>query len=410
MAAGALANRLAITNDITVTSVGGPEHTFIVGARSQNANGCGPGAMRCVYMSAGTLQGFTVTGGATDDTAGGLENDCGGGIYSLLSSSASVIDCIISNNIAYSKGGGTSFSTLYRCRISGNSASNFGGAVRGGAVYDSLIVNNSGPNAIAYVNTLSHVTAYNDSPVYTSSADNSILILIGGGNSFVNSASGRQARHSCVSGTLSAANDGGGNLSADPLFVDAANGDFRLAAGSPCVDAANPAYTADPLGVALDGALRTQNGVPDIGAYEWDWRPVFAEDLDCPSLTVTAVTPFVTHTNHASYTGGTAVYLDGAAARSYGQESVELELVWDLRAATAISLSFEVDGAGTLTLYEDDQLIASAVSQDGFQTIKYTVQQKPTCLRAVYAAPAGDTGGALLDAFEGVGGTLILLR
>jgi len=50
------------------------------------------------------------------------------------------------------------------------------------------------------------------------------------------------------------------------------------------------------------------------------------------------------------------------------------------------------------------------VLADGYQTLKYGVQGKPCSLRAVYAVAEGDTGGALLDAFESAGGFMLLLR
>lgn len=52
------------------------------------------------------------------------------------------------------------------------------------------------------------------------------------------------------------------NLSADPLFINAAGGDFHLAAGSPCKD------SGTPVGLSLDYEGKTVYGNPDIGAYD----------------------------------------------------------------------------------------------------------------------------------------------
>jgi hypothetical protein len=68
---------------------------------------------------------------------------------------------------------------------------------------------------------------------------------------------------------VGAIKDQGGNQTAPPLFVDAANGNYAEAAGSPTIDAGViiPAY-ATPA-VDLAGNLRAIGGGTDIGAYEF---------------------------------------------------------------------------------------------------------------------------------------------
>jgi hypothetical protein len=47
-----------------------------------------------------------------------------------------------------------------------------------------------------------------------------------------------------------------GNIDADPLFVDAAGGDFALQPGSPCINTGDPALSPDPDGSFADmGAI-----------------------------------------------------------------------------------------------------------------------------------------------------------
>jgi hypothetical protein len=60
---------------------------------------------------------------------------------------------------------------------------------------------------------------------------------------------------------------GTGNLDADPLFLDVANGNYRLAPGSPLLDAGDNAAPHLPA-TDLDGNSRISNGFVDIGAYE----------------------------------------------------------------------------------------------------------------------------------------------
>lgn len=82
-----------------------------------------------------------------------------------------------------------------------------------------------------------------------------------------------------------------GGLNADPLFVDAANGDFGLQANSPARDAGQtiPAIEED-----IWGTLRPQGSGYDLGAIEMEpeapsvppagWQLAFSDDFDSLSL------------------------------------------------------------------------------------------------------------------------------
>ncbi len=62
------------------------------------------------------------------------------------------------------------------------------------------------------------------------------------------------------------ASEGPGDLAVDPGFVAASEGDYHLTAGSPAIDAADPAYS---VGTDSDGEARPSGPAPDLGLDEY---------------------------------------------------------------------------------------------------------------------------------------------
>ena len=188
----------------------------------------------------------------------------GGGVSSGWSSSAVLIRCLISENFAFEGGGidcGSS-DVLINCAISGNRAG------IGGAVYSygssAMFTNCTITNNRAELGGGGMSCESSPVPNFT----NSILWNEGeelrGGSSFP------QITYSAVEGGY----PGLGNIDADPLFVDAANSDFRLSAGSPCIDAGTRVEVYDdldgnPRPVDVLGRGHAGADAYDIGCYEF---------------------------------------------------------------------------------------------------------------------------------------------
>ncbi len=163
-----------------------------------------------------TLNNCTLIGNQAYND-GDLYADAGGG-----ADSSTLNNCIVMDNGA-DFGGGVEESTLNNCTLTGNSAgNNFGGA-------DSSTLN----NCIVYYNT--NGDYFNSSLNY------------------------------CC--TAQPPDNGIGNITNEPAFVDLAGGDFHLQPNSPCINAGNNAYVS--VTNDLDGNPRIQGGTVDIGAYEY---------------------------------------------------------------------------------------------------------------------------------------------
>ncbi|MHC4144812.1 MAG: M56 family metallopeptidase, partial [Planctomycetota bacterium] len=213
----------------------------------------------------------TFTGNSTQLDGGGMNNDSngnpivtnctftgnsakdGGGMFNFPDSSPTLTNCVFNENSANDRGGGiynwvNSNPTIVNCIFSGNSAT------EGGAIY--IVTNSSSTitNCILWGNTATsgpQLALYENSSVAIDYCD-----LQGGltridvdPSSFVTW--------------------GPGNTDADPLFVDAANADYHLQAGSPCIDAGDNSAIPQSVVEDIDGNPRIINGIVDMGAYEY---------------------------------------------------------------------------------------------------------------------------------------------
>ena len=294
---GALSNRAAVDRPLFVHSANGAGVTVIQGQWAQGTTN-GDTAVRCVYLTNGaTLSGFTITNGATFGTNGDYSRERSGGGVWCEGPSASVVNCAVVGNSSQFDGGGVYSGTLSNCTVACNVA-NSGGGVSYGILNNCIVVSNTaGSGAAVYSGTLNNclVTANVAGPYGTyyggttyGSTLNSCTVASNTGVA----ALGYYAGHSGVSSTLNNCivvdNDGGnftmlcffnysctspdpgsgtGNITTPPMFVDEAAGNFRLLAGSPCIDTGS-----DTLSVGssdLDGNPRVINGTIDMGAYEY---------------------------------------------------------------------------------------------------------------------------------------------
>ena len=262
-----------------------------------------------------------VTGSGTDETAvldgftvtGGLNYDSGGGMYNY-SGSPTVTNCTFSGNGAYSNGGGmynySGSPTVTNCTFSQNWAYSAGGGMYNDSNSGPIITNCTFSQNYAYTSGGGMYNDSNSNPIITNctfsknwtgsgsgdgggiynknSSNPKITNCILWGNSpeqIVDDNSTVSVTYSDIQGDLLWF--GEGNINVDPLFVDAVNGDLRLLAGSPCIDAGDnnsvpcdyadldgDGNTTEPTPLDLDGFERFRDGdcdgtvIVDMGAYE----------------------------------------------------------------------------------------------------------------------------------------------
>ncbi|MCL1920521.1 MAG: InlB B-repeat-containing protein [Kiritimatiellaeota bacterium] len=170
--------------------------------------------------------------------------------------------CLVYSNTTPRYGGGAYYAAMEQCLVHGNKAD------RGAGLYTS-----AGRITRNCTFTLNHSTASGTAGAAVRSGTHYNTIMWGNTRAVVNANNpdwiditlSRMFYCSTPTPRL-----GNGNRSADPLFVDAANGNFKLGALSHCINAGNNAYVpASWNGADLAGHPRIYDLTVDIGAYEF---------------------------------------------------------------------------------------------------------------------------------------------
>lgn len=410
--------RVLVPTGVALVADEGAEKTRIVGAADTSVSdsyGRGPNAVRCAYLQAGArLVGFTLAGGRVPNAGGGdvagTPSCVGGGLYSeelataySASATGGAFDCVFTDCVA-GRGGAAFGTRLVNCTIRDCVGTACSPVAYKSALYGCAVNQiKSGPMTLfrnCYV--VSHgtvganVTAgpFFDSMNAPATIDGNVLLakltLTDSGKKLVYAncllnmdeeafasldAANRPSSVRIASAAEAGYSDAGRPLSAKALGVD------KVA------DAAFVAATD------ADGLPRVSNGQMDIGAFEFDWRPIYAQDLGSVGTVVRADAPVVEK--------------DGQVFLPQGE--LELVLADDAQRGR-YRFPVQVTGTGLLTIRAGDETLATFDAADGAVVFRYRTRTAGNRLTFAYAPGDGDTGGALLAQASGGPGLVFIIR
>lgn len=244
--------------------------------------------------SASWVIGCSIVNGAATNTAEEPEyNWTGGGI-----NGGSASNCVVMNNTAnvgggiksctiynstvtgnLGNGGGARESTFYSCVVIGNTSVGHGGGAYGCTFYNSLIASNEagGQAGGARDSTLYNCTIVGNSAGGDGGGvkDCNLFNCVSWENNKIDN-NHVSVAYSCGEGSLY---DVATCITNDPLFIG--SGDYRLQAGSPCINAGTNSTWTTLTDTDLDGNKRRwpANGRPDMGAYEFGSGTVYRKKV-----------------------------------------------------------------------------------------------------------------------------------
>ena len=396
--------RAVLKGGISVISTEGPEKTVIAGASATedpDEYGCGTNAVRCAFVAANSrLSGFTLTGGRVNRNASQEVDRVGSAVYGRNRSANCIVDnCIISNNVCNI--GTVYLADVFDSLIVDNRAFGQGVGVRQGNAYNCRFSGNVGNSVISYPQNVIGCTVAADN--LNSSGDRAphLADLVDDGRVFnclfmgiidvrqSGSIHGAISNVVCETGSGFNAHNSTGNVHVvdfgSQRFVD---GCVPVAGANAAVDAADETLCTNLYTKAdLRGFQRVMNGRRDIGAYEADWRGVFARTLNpsANALTVDAASP------HVVKDGGALAIRSGTLAITW-RNTTGKGMLYRMPA--------RVTGGGTLRVTHGGELFGTVRKGDGEVAFSHICEDAAGSFAFSYEPGEADDGCAIIGGFE----------
>lgn len=238
-----------------------------------------------LYGCDGPITDCTVSGNAGPWSGGGLvlcngaisgcliaNNWAGADIYEvgggLLGCHGPISNCVIVDNYAAFGGGGLygCDGPITSCVIRGNVVGDVGGSRGAGlSACDGPITNCTIVDNLALLWVGHPYDSYGGGLAYCDGAITNSIIWDNYAVEAPQIYASSTPSYSCIQDWTG---EGEGNIDADPLVAGPDTQDFHLASGSPCVNAGDPSFSADPNQTDIDGDKRIRHCRVDMGADE----------------------------------------------------------------------------------------------------------------------------------------------
>ena len=419
-----IGTRVVVPNGVTLLADGKRENTIIEGKTATGGGddlGNGSGAVRCVVLAnhLSVIKGFTLRNGHTLSVNDGdikTADYTGGGVFTTASSvsvnAAQVIDCVITNCCANRGGAGCNRIDYINCLFTGNSASTAGSAIYGlGAVLNCVFTGNRGATCVQASGNVVNCTFF-DNPALDGSYGNVYDISIPSTGSAVYNTVVKGKVYGNTTAYLHASNcvftTGGVNtrvyyddatrLVDESLLVFSPKGE-PLSSTHPVVDKAEMSFLSRFTRMNYEkdalGGQRIYNDALDVGAVEYDWRPVYAQTLGggCASVGVAS---------------SNVVWSASGDAVNVRSGELSMTLTNDTDRKTDYSIPVEVSGAGTLTVTHNGEPLAVLTASDGATVLAFKNSLAENSLLFQYD---GTDAGATIGKFNICShGFMVILR